>query len=77
MSEISYTVERATTTIAAVEEAALIPRSIPQHKLHGFWEAYQPFRQRLDEQAVEIDVDLIFAKVHEQTAGQTAQCWAH
>ena len=78
MSEISlipYTVGLVTTTIAAVEEAALIQRSIPQHKRRGFWEAYQPFRQRLDNQAVEIDVDLIFNQVHEQTASQTVQCW--
>ena len=39
----------------------------------GFWDAYLPFRQQLEAQKLEIDVDQIFADVREQTPGRPAE----
>ena len=72
ISSLSYTTDPALATTSAVEHATLMQRSCPQTMLGGFWEAYLPFRQRLDEQALEIDVDLIFDQVRVQTTGHAA-----
>ncbi len=49
-----------------------------QHKCQqercGFWEAYLPFRQQIDQQVFDVDdIDAIFAQVREQAAGQPAE----
>ena len=44
-----------------------------QNKQIGFWEAFAPFRQQMDEQAVDIDVESIFGQVRDQTSGRAAE----
>lgn len=44
-----------------------------QNKKVGFWDAFSPFRQQMDEQAVDIDVESIFDQVRDQTAGRAAE----
>lgn len=49
-----------------------------QNQHVGFWEAFAPFRQQIDEQAADtgdrdISVDEIFAGVRDQTPGRAAE----
>lgn len=43
-----------------------------QDKQIGFWDAYTEFRHQLDQQAVDLDPDEVFANVRDQTAGREA-----
>lgn len=43
-----------------------------QDKQIGFWDAYSEFRHQLDQQAVDLDPDEIFANVRDQTPGREA-----
>lgn len=44
-----------------------------QNKRIGFWDAFAPFRQQMDEQATDIDVESIFGQIRDQTAGRAAE----
>lgn len=44
-----------------------------QSKNLGFWDAFLPFRQQLDEEAIDIDVESIFSQVRDQTPGRAAE----
>jgi len=43
-----------------------------QDKQIGFWDAYSEFRSRLDQQAIDLEPDKIFANVRDQTPGREA-----
>lgn len=43
-----------------------------QDKQIGFWDAYIPFHQRLEQQALDLDPDEIFADVRDQSPGREA-----
>lgn len=43
-----------------------------QNKRAGFWHAYCEFRHRLEQQALDLDPDEIFANVRDQTPGREA-----
>jgi len=43
-----------------------------QEKQIGFWDAYTEFRRHLDEQALDLDPDEIFANLRDQTPGREA-----
>ncbi len=44
-----------------------------QNKRIGFWDAFVPFRQQMDEQATDIDVESIFGQIRDQTTGRAAE----